>query len=236
MYQISYRLTPRHHLGRRCWIGRDGTKAIARLRPGRHVRAPGGTHTPAFPGARVGYRFYEPNLQRWLNRDPIGETGSINLYRGFRNNPPSYYDPFGWLDYPPDFVGPPVPSPALPDPSWKPPGWKPRWPEGFDLRGPYYQDLKTGQKWYPHPEDEGHWPHYDNDKGQRFPEKCTKPWPTQKRPPYGDQSPTNPWPEPSPPWWKRIGDFLYPIGRLPVILIPHPSLWDPDWGRDQGPV
>src|SRR5207245_9136483 len=22
-----------------------------------------------------GYRFYDPNLQRWLNRDPIGESG-----------------------------------------------------------------------------------------------------------------------------------------------------------------
>ncbi len=31
------------------------------------------------------YRYYDPNLQRWPNRDPIGERGGINLYR-FANN------------------------------------------------------------------------------------------------------------------------------------------------------
>ena len=34
-----------------------------------------------------GFRFYDPNLQRWLNRDPIGEEGGINLY-GFVGNAP----------------------------------------------------------------------------------------------------------------------------------------------------
>ena len=33
------------------------------------------------------YRFYDPNLQRWPNRDPIGERGGINLY-GFLGNSP----------------------------------------------------------------------------------------------------------------------------------------------------
>ena len=32
-----------------------------------------------------GYRFYSPVLMRWLNRDPIGETGGLNLY-GFCHN------------------------------------------------------------------------------------------------------------------------------------------------------
>ncbi len=32
-----------------------------------------------------GYRFYDPNLQRWLNRDPIDELGGINLYEFVRN-------------------------------------------------------------------------------------------------------------------------------------------------------
>jgi RHS repeat-associated protein len=32
-----------------------------------------------------GYRWYHPNLQRWLNRDPIGENGGINLYGFVRN-------------------------------------------------------------------------------------------------------------------------------------------------------
>jgi RHS repeat-associated protein len=33
------------------------------------------------------YRYYDPNFQRWPNRDPIGEDGGINLY-GFVNNDP----------------------------------------------------------------------------------------------------------------------------------------------------
>ncbi len=27
-----------------------------------------------------GYLFYDPYLQRWPNRDPIGEKGGLNLY------------------------------------------------------------------------------------------------------------------------------------------------------------
>jgi RHS repeat-associated protein len=32
------------------------------------------------------YRFYDPNLQRWINKDPIDERGGLNLYRFCRNN------------------------------------------------------------------------------------------------------------------------------------------------------
>jgi RHS repeat-associated protein len=42
-----------------------------------------------------GYRFYEPNLQRWLNPDPIGEEGGLNLYGYGLNNPISLTDPLG---------------------------------------------------------------------------------------------------------------------------------------------
>jgi RHS repeat-associated protein len=34
-----------------------------------------------------GYRFYDPQAQRWINRDPIGEAGGMNLY-GFVGNGP----------------------------------------------------------------------------------------------------------------------------------------------------
>lgn len=43
-----------------------------------------------------GYRFYDPNLQRWLNRDPLGEDGGINLYGFVRNNPLGWVDSWGW--------------------------------------------------------------------------------------------------------------------------------------------
>jgi RHS repeat-associated protein len=42
-----------------------------------------------------GFRFYEPNLQRWLNQDPLGEGGGINLYGFVGNNPLNFVDPYG---------------------------------------------------------------------------------------------------------------------------------------------
>jgi RHS repeat-associated protein len=41
------------------------------------------------------YRLYDPNSKRWLNRDPIGETGGINLYAYVQGNPVNYVDPTG---------------------------------------------------------------------------------------------------------------------------------------------
>jgi RHS repeat-associated protein len=42
-----------------------------------------------------GYRFYDPSLQRWLNRDPVAERGGLNLYAFLRNDPLSKVDPRG---------------------------------------------------------------------------------------------------------------------------------------------
>jgi RHS repeat-associated protein len=39
-----------------------------------------------------GYRFYSPGLGRWVNRDPIGERGGINLYEAMLNNSVRYID------------------------------------------------------------------------------------------------------------------------------------------------
>ena len=41
-----------------------------------------------------GYRFYDPNLQRWLNQDPI-EEGGLNLYAFNYNDPNQWVDPDG---------------------------------------------------------------------------------------------------------------------------------------------
>lgn len=42
-----------------------------------------------------GYRFYSPDLGRWLNRDPIEEQGGLNLYVMVFNNPLTYIDGLG---------------------------------------------------------------------------------------------------------------------------------------------
>jgi RHS repeat-associated protein len=41
------------------------------------------------------YRFYDPNLQRWINRDPMQEFGGWNLYRFSMNSPINSVDAFG---------------------------------------------------------------------------------------------------------------------------------------------
>jgi len=51
-----------------------------------------------FPNPNIyGYhsRFYDPTLQRWLNRDPFGEAGGLNLYGFVGNNPVGNVDPYG---------------------------------------------------------------------------------------------------------------------------------------------
>lgn len=40
-------------------------------------------------------RYYDPVLKRWLNEDPIGIAGGLNLYAYAANNPTSFRDPFG---------------------------------------------------------------------------------------------------------------------------------------------
>jgi RHS repeat-associated protein len=45
-----------------------------------------------------GFRFYDPNLQRWLNRDPIQEWGGLNLFGFVGNNPLNIADWLGLCD------------------------------------------------------------------------------------------------------------------------------------------
>ncbi|MDG2019085.1 MAG: RHS repeat-associated core domain-containing protein, partial [Porticoccaceae bacterium] len=42
-----------------------------------------------------GYRFYVPHMERWLNRDPIGTNGGLNIYAYVEGNPVNLIDPFG---------------------------------------------------------------------------------------------------------------------------------------------
>ena len=42
-----------------------------------------------------GYRYYLPELGRWISRDPVKETGGINLFAAFSNNPVVFFDAKG---------------------------------------------------------------------------------------------------------------------------------------------
>jgi RHS repeat-associated protein len=46
-----------------------------------------------------GYRFYSPGLGRWVNRDPIGEEGGVNLYSYVVNAPKYYVDQLGEMSW-----------------------------------------------------------------------------------------------------------------------------------------
>ncbi|TVR54728.1 MAG: RHS repeat-associated core domain-containing protein [Puniceicoccaceae bacterium] len=46
-----------------------------------------------------GYRFYSPTTGRWLNRDPIGELGGLNLYGFLGNDPVNRIDLLRWTPW-----------------------------------------------------------------------------------------------------------------------------------------
>ena len=77
---------------------------------GHYVHKPSGLHLAL-------YRAYDADIGRWLNRDPIGEAGGMNLYRYVLNNPINWFDPYGWSVQPPSGP-PPIPVPGAPNGSW----------------------------------------------------------------------------------------------------------------------
>jgi len=63
-------------------------------------------------------RYYDPSLGRFMNKDPIGFMGGLNLYEYVGNNPANYTDPLGtflgpwWIDLP--LIGIDIPFPLTP--------------------------------------------------------------------------------------------------------------------------
>jgi RHS repeat-associated protein len=51
--------------------------------------------TPETGLVYYGFRYYSPNIGRWINRDPIEEDGGVNLYGIVGNNPVNHIDPLG---------------------------------------------------------------------------------------------------------------------------------------------
>jgi RHS repeat-associated protein len=80
------------------------------------------------------FRFYDPNLQRWVNRDPIGEVGGANLYAYVQGSPLNFADPFGLIPgVPPGAPGNPpvVPRYQTPIEPFPKDGWGQKgWPDG----------------------------------------------------------------------------------------------------------
>ena len=51
-----------------------------------------------------GYRFYSPELGRWVSRDPIGEQGELNLHLYVSNDPVLGVDPIGLEECVVDYI------------------------------------------------------------------------------------------------------------------------------------
>jgi len=59
------------------------------------------TPTPTASGVHYyGYRYYNPALGRWVNRDPIEEKGGVNVYGFVGNSPLSQFDSHGLSGFP----------------------------------------------------------------------------------------------------------------------------------------
>jgi RHS repeat-associated protein len=69
-----------------------GDPATPDGRPDSHFNA---SPTAGFPFMHVGHRYYHPGSGRFLQRDPIGIRGGLNVYEYVRSNPSVAVDPMG---------------------------------------------------------------------------------------------------------------------------------------------
>jgi RHS repeat-associated protein len=113
--QASYRYDPygRYLAGGGTLAGANGLRFSSKPWVGFAGSTTSGLHY-------YGYRFYDPYMQRWVNRDPKGERGDRNLYRFTVNSPYQFLDPYG-LDLVSIPGGPPItPFPPIPRPRPQP--------------------------------------------------------------------------------------------------------------------
>ena len=77
------------------WLAQAGTYAAANTQrfSSKTWIAHNGSNTDGL--YYYGYRFYDPQTQRWLNRDPIEEEGGLNLYQFVWSDPVNWFDAFG---------------------------------------------------------------------------------------------------------------------------------------------
>jgi RHS repeat-associated protein len=164
----------------------------------------------AASGLNLGpYREQDGNTGRWINRDPIRETGGINLYNYVGANTISRIDPKGLAFG--DFL-------AIP-PGYNPTLWN---IAKFDEGAPVQRDPVTGRAFVSNPQQAGNWRKWNvaGYKGQYFgrcPMNLRKPWPNAKRPPYDDQAGS--WPENDASAWMPPPTDTF-SGSLSAVAIP----------------
>lgn len=80
-------------------LGGPGRHAVSAPRPVESVQQPEAVLSfvavISWPLEGVRNRAYDPGTGRWLNRDPIGEAGGMNLYAYGPNSPINGFDPDG---------------------------------------------------------------------------------------------------------------------------------------------
>lgn len=79
-----------------------------------------------FCAPRLASAFYDPGVQRWINRGPNGEDGGPNLYKPVLNSPLQCVDALGSAET----AATGTPSPAQPGPILIPPDPGPKGPIG----------------------------------------------------------------------------------------------------------
>jgi len=105
------------------------------------------------------FRAYDPSFQRWLNRDPIGERGGLNLYEMVGNNPLNRIDPYGHQPVEDSYESPQSSVPGIRQ--LEPPSWNtyaklvPRgcpWPNTFNRIMTDPNDLGDVNREWNHPD------------------------------------------------------------------------------------
>ncbi len=119
-----------------------------------------------------GQRYYDPKTGRYLTPDPIGLAGGVNPYVYVGNDPINYIDPLGL------YIGQfPPPPPGYDPTTWKVSQWD---------NGRWLVESPEGRIYTAHPEDTGHWRHWNiqgpsGKDGGSWPPNPGKPWPNQKK-------------------------------------------------------